>query len=44
MNPGVQDRSQKRRMTLMGEAYVHGVMFGEALDKPDVVWEDITVE
>ncbi|KAG8162960.1 hypothetical protein KVR01_007438 [Diaporthe batatas] len=32
------------RYVLIGEAYVHGIMFGEHAMKPDVKWEPITLE
>lgn len=32
------------RYKLIGEAYVHGIMFGEHAMKPDVEWESITLE
>lgn len=32
------------RYILIGEAYVHGIMFGEHAMKPDTEWESITLE
>lgn len=32
------------RYILIGEAYVHGIMFGEHAMKPDADWESITLE
>ena len=32
-----------RRMMLVGECYVHGIMHGEALEKDGFAWQDIVL-
>jgi hypothetical protein len=42
--PFLLRHSSGGRYNLIGEAYVHGIMFGEHAVKPDVEWESITLE
>jgi hypothetical protein len=39
----VEGPSGARNMILMGEAYVHGMMHGEALESEDFVWEEVSL-
>lgn len=42
--PLILRHSSSGRYKLIGEAYVHGIMFGEHAMKPGVEWESITLE
>lgn len=42
--PLILRHSSGGRYKLIGEAYVHGIMFGEHAMKPGVEWESITLE
>jgi hypothetical protein len=39
----MQGPSDTRNMMLVGEAYVHGMMHGEALEREDFVWDEVSL-